>query len=137
MRKPTRSIKKIVPSVPTRPKLPQNKNPSFKVEFTGVQEKVVFRCDTFLLEKIKNTLASQHLAGNYEYPNLSYFFRSALHAYQHGIPLTYQRDLNNPRKEVSFRMTEELMTFYRSLPLSSKADILERVLGSYYYSTND
>jgi hypothetical protein len=79
-------------------------------------------------------LASQHLANNYEYPNTSYLFRSALHAYQHdSLVLTYQRNLDNPRKEVSFRMTEELMTFYRSLPLSSKADILERVLGSYYY----
>jgi len=49
------------------------------------------------------------------------------------MPLTYQRELNNPRKEVSFRLTEELMTFYNSLPLSSKADILERALGSYCY----
>lgn len=131
MRKPTRSPKKIVPSVPTRPKLPFSKKISYKPII--VQQKIVFRCDTFLLDKIKNSLASQHLAGNYEYPNLSYFFRSALHAYQHGIPLTYQRDLNNPRKEVSFRMTEELMTFYNSLPMSSKVDILERVLGSYFY----
>jgi len=123
MRKLTRSSKK-------KEILPQQ---SFKVKFTGIQEKVVFRCDTFLLEKIKNTLASQHLAGNYKYPNLSSFFRSALHACQKGMPLTYQRDFNNPRKEVSFRLTGELMTFYGSLPLSSRTGIMERALGSYFY----
>ena len=123
MRKPTRSPKKNL-------NLPKQ---SFKVKFTQIQAKISFRCDTFLIDKIKNTLASQHLAGNYEYPNLSYFFRSALHAYQHGLPLTYQRDLNNPRKEISFRLTEELMTFYNSLPLQSRTDILERALGSCFY----
>jgi hypothetical protein len=130
MRKLTRSPKK-------NPTLPLTTQGLFKVKFTGIQAKISFRCDTFLLEKIKNTLASQHLAGNYQFPNLSYFFRSALHAYQHGMALTYQRELNNPRKEVSFRLTEELMTFYNSLPLQSKVDILERALGSYYYRKID
>lgn len=106
---------------------------SFKVKFTQIQTKIYFRCDTFLLDKIKNTLVSQHLAGNYQFPNLSCFFRSALHAYQTGMPLTYQRELNNLRKETSFRLTEELMTFYNSLPLSSRTEIMERALGSYYY----
>ena len=123
MRKLTRSPKK-------NNNLPKS---TFRVKFAGIQEKVVFRCDVFLLEKIKNTLASQHLAGNYEYPNLSSFFRSALHACQRGMALTYQRDFNNPRKEVSFRLTGELMTFYDSLPLSSRTGIMERALGSYYY----
>ena len=123
MRKLTRSPKKNI-------NLPQQ---SFKVKFTGIQEKVVFRCDTFLLDKVKNTLVSQRLAGNYEYPNLSSFFRSALRACQTGMALTYQRELNNPRREVSFRLTEELMTFYNSLPLSSRTEIMERALGSYYY----
>jgi len=123
MRKPTRSSKKNI-------NLPKQ---SFKVKFTQIQTKIYFRCDTFLLDKIKNTLASQHLAGNYEYPNVSCFFRSALHAYQHGMPLTYQRELDNPKKEISFRLTEELMTFYNSLPLNSKTEIMERALGSFYY----
>src|SRR4051812_37023763 len=123
MRKLTRSPKKNI-------NLPK---PVFKVKFPQIQAKIYFRCDTFLLDRIKNTLTSQHLAGNYEYPNLSYFFRSALHAYQEGMPLTYQRDLNNPKKEVSFRMTEDLMNFYNNLPMSSKVDILERALGSYFY----
>ena len=123
MRKLTRSPKKNI-------NLPKQ---SFKVKFTQIQTKISFRCDTFLIDKIKNTLTSQHLAGNYEYPTLSFFFRSALHAYQKGVPLTYQRELNNPRKEVSFRLTEELMTFYNSLPLQSRTDILERALGSCYY----
>lgn len=126
MRKPTRSPKK-------NPNLPLTNQGLFKVKFAEIQAKISFRCDTFLLEKIKNTLASQHLAGNYQYPNLSYFFRSALHAYQCGMVLTYQREPNNPRKEVSFRLTEELMTFYNSLPLSSRTEIMERALGSYYY----
>src|SRR2546423_12428075 len=120
MRKLTRSPKK-------KDNLTQQ---SFKVKFTQIQTKIYFRCDTFLLEKIKNTLASQHLAGNYQYPNVSYFFRSALHAYQTGMPLTYQRELNSPRKEISFRITEDLMTFYQGLPMNSKTEILERALGS-------
>jgi len=121
MRKPTRSPKKDA-------NLPK---PSFKVNFTKTPAKIIFRCDIFLIEKIKNTLASQHLAGNYQYPNLSYFFRSALQAYQQGMPLTYQRQ-KNPRKEVSFRLTEDLFAFYNSLPARSKTAILERALGSYY-----
>ena len=129
MRKPTRSPRK-------RFDLPLTE-PSFKVKFVQTQTKIFFRCDTFLLDRIKNTLASQHLAGNYEYSNVSCFFRSALHAYLKGMSLTYQRDFNNPRREVSFRMTEELMTFYKQLPLSSKTEIMERALGSYYYSTNN
>src|SRR3954447_20794851 len=125
MRKLTRSPKKNINLSLTRP--------AFKVKFTQIQGKISFRCDTFLIDKIKNTLTSQHLAGNYQFPNLSYFFRSALHAYQHGLPLTYQRELNNPRKEISFRLTEELMTFYNSLPLNSRTEIMERALGSFYY----
>jgi hypothetical protein len=88
MRKPTRSPKKNI-------NLPKQ---SFKVKFTQIQAKISFRCDTFLLDKIKNTLTSQHLAGNYQFSNLSSFFRSALHAYQKGMLLTYQRELNNPKK---------------------------------------
>jgi hypothetical protein len=125
MRKLTRSPKKNT-------NLPLTK-PAFKVKFTEIQAKISFRCDTFLIDKIKNTLTSQHLAGNYQFPNLSCFFRSALYAYQTGMPLTYQREPNNPRKEISFRLTEELMTFYNSLPLSSRTEIMERALGSYFY----
>ena len=121
MRKLTRSQKK--------PNLSFQQNKT-KHDFNQIQGKITFRCDVFLLEKIKNMLTSQHLAGNYQYPNLSYFFRSALHAYQHGMALTYQRK-NNPRKEVSFRLTESLFVFYNSLPPRSKAAIVERVLGSY------
>ena len=125
MRKLTRSPKK-------KENLSSTTQGLFKVKFTGIQGKISFRCDTFVLEKVKNALASQHLAGNYQYPNLSSFFRSALRACQKGMALTYQRELNNPRREVSFRLTEELMTFYNSLPLSSKTEIVERALGSYY-----
>ncbi len=121
MRKLTRSQKK--------PNLSFQQNKT-KHDFNQIQGKITFRCDVFLLEKIKNMLTSQHLAGNYQYPNLSYFFRSALHAYQHGMALTYQRK-NNPRKEVSFRLTESLFVFYNSLPPRSKTAILERALGSY------
>ena len=124
MRKLTKSPKKNA-------NLPLTTSGLFKVKFTEIQAKISFRCDTFSIDK--NTLTSQHLAGNYEYPNLSYFFRSALHAYQRGIALTYRRELNNPRKEISFRLTEELMTFYNSLPLSSRTEIMERALGSYFY----
>ena len=103
MRKPTRSPKK--PDFSLKEKTKPN--------FTQLQNKITFLCDVFLIDKIKNMLTSQHLAGNYQYPNLSYFFRSALHAYQHGMALTYQRK-NNPRKEVSFRLTENLFVFCNS-----------------------
>ena len=125
MRKLTRSIKQ-------KPNLPLSKEKVLENNLVNLK-KITFRCDTFLLEKIKNTLVSQHLAGNYQYVNLSYFFRSTLHAYQHGMTLTYQRESNNPRKEVSFRLTEELLTFYNSLPPRSKTAILERALGTYFY----
>lgn len=121
MRKPTRSPKKA--DFPFKKKTKQ--------DFSGLQAKITFLCDVFLIEKIKNMLTSQHLAGNYQYPNLSYFFRSALHAYQQGkITLTYQRQ-NNPRKAITFCLTEDLFNFYNSLPTRSKAEVLERVLGSY------
>ena len=123
MRKPIKSLKKL--NFPIR----ENK---IKNNFTGIQAKITFRCDIFLIEKIKNMLASQHLAGNYQYPNLSFFFRSALHAYQtKKLVLTYQRQNNHPRKEISFCLTEDLFNFYNSLPARSKTEILERVLGSY------
>lgn len=119
MRKPTRSLKK------------QDLPKETKHNFSQLQTKITFLCDVFLIEKIKNMLASQHLADNYQYPNLSYFFRSALQAYQQGkITLIYQRQ-NNPRKAVSFCLTENLFSFYNSLPACSKAEILERVLGSF------
>jgi hypothetical protein len=121
MRKPTRSPKKI--NFYLKEKTENN--------FNQLQAKITFRCDVFLVEKIKNMLASQHLAGNYQYPNLSYFFRSALHAYQTGrLVLTYRRQ-DNPRKEITFCLTEDLFNFYNSLPSRSKTEILERVLGSF------
>ena len=98
-----------------------------------LSKKITFACDAYLLAKIKNALQSQHLAGNYQYPNVSCFFRSALYAYQHGMALTYQRELNNPKKEISFRLTEELITFYNALPFSSRTEIMERSLGCYFY----
>lgn len=122
MRKPTRSPKKL-----DLPKENQTKH-----NFSQLQAKITFLCDVFLVEKIKNMLNSQHLAGNYQYPNLSYFFRSALQAYQNeNLTLSYQRQ-NNPRKAISFCLTEELFNFYHSLPSRSKAPIAERVLGSFY-----
>ncbi|CAG8742409.1 19667_t:CDS:2, partial [Racocetra fulgida] len=83
-------------------------------------------------KKIKNSLTSQHLAGNYEYPNLSAFIRAAFGSYQKGMPLTYQRQPNNPKKEICVRLGGELLTFYQRLAPSSKNLILERALGSYY-----
>lgn len=128
MRKLIKSPKKQANSLPPLSnKLQETKHYS---HHSTIQGKITFRCDIFLLEKIKNMLASQHLAGNYQYPNLSYFFRSALHAYQTGMPLTYQRK-NNPRKEVSFRLTDDLFAFYNSLPPRSKVAILERAFGSF------
>jgi hypothetical protein len=126
-------MRKLPRSQKAKENYPQITKGLFKVKFTGINDKIAFRCDVFLLEKIKNALTSQHLAGNYEYANLSIFFRSALQAYQKGMPLTYQREINNPKKEIIFRLGEELMTFYNSLPARAKTTILERVLGSYFY----
>ena len=114
-------------------KIPKRKekapNKSFQTDLNNLK-KITFRCDIFLLEKVKNVLISQHSVSNYQYPNLSFFFRSAFHAYQHGMNLTYQRK-NNPKKEISFRLDEELGNFYQHLPPRSRTEILERVLGSY------
>jgi len=124
-------MRELIKSPKKQPDLPAGKSKKNKHDFVNIQGKITFRCDIFLLDRIKNMLTSQHLAGNYQHPNLSYFFRSALHAYQHGMALAYQRK-NNPRKEVSFRLTEDLFAFYNSLPPRSKAAILERALGSCY-----
>lgn len=122
MRNLKRSLKKeIIPAT-------QNNTGQYDTEL----KKITFRCDVYLLEKIKNTLTSQQLAGNYHYPNLSAFIRSALQAYQAGMPLTYQREVNHPKKEISFRPTKELLTFYQSLAPQTRTLILERCLGSYY-----
>ena len=88
MRKPTRSPKKQDFSLKKKT----------KHNFSQLQAKITFLCDIFLVEKIKNSLTSQHLAGNYQYPNLSYFFRSALQAYQQGMLLIYQWQ-NTPEKK--------------------------------------
>ena len=123
-------MRELIKSPKKQPSLPTSKNKKNKYDFISIQGKITFRCDIFLLERIKNMLTSQHLAGNYQHPNLSYFFRSALNAYRTGMALTYQRK-KNPRKEVSFRLTEKLLAFYNSLPVRSKAAISERALGSF------
>src|SRR4051794_20111579 len=85
-----------------------------------LNKKITFACDAFLLERIKNALQSRHLAGNYQYANLSQLFRQALQAYQQGLPLTYQRQPHNPKQEISLRLPPELTTFYLSLPAQTK-----------------
>ena len=91
---------------------------------------ITFRCDTYLVAKIKNALTSKKLAGDYHHANFSSLIRQALQSYQQGMNLTYQRK-NNPKKEISFRLDEELSNFYHNLPARSRTEILERVLGSY------
>lgn len=102
------------------------------IRYETESRKITFRCDRYLLEKIKNSLTSQNLAGNYQHPNFSAFIRAAFGSYQKGMPLTYQRQPNNPKKEICVRLGGELLTFYQRLAPSSKTLILERALGSYY-----
>jgi hypothetical protein len=94
-------------------------------------KKITFACDAYLLERIKNALQSQHLAGNYQYASLSQILRQALHAYQKGLPLIYQRQPTNPKQEISLRLDSELTAFYQTFPPYAKTSILERALGTY------
>ena len=111
-------------------------NPSILTEINNNKENsiskklVTFRCDSYLVEKIRNALTSKKLAGDYQHPNFSAIIRQALQSYQNGMKLTYQRK-DNPKKEISFRLDEKLGNFYHNLPPRSRTEILERVLGSY------
>lgn len=124
-----RLIKKDLATKKKSPSATQTIQP--KTTLPKLGKKITFACDAYLVEKIKNALQSQHLAGNYQYTNLSQLLRQALQAYQQGLPLTYQRQPNHPRQEISLRLDPELTTFYLSLPLSAKTSILERALGTY------
>ena len=117
------------------PALPKTKANIKEIQTNTTQyklgKKITFACDAYLLEKVKNALQSQHLAGSYQHASLSQVFRQALQAYQQGLPLTYQRQPNHPRQEISLRLDPELTTFYYSLPPYAKTSILERALGTY------
>ena len=117
-------------TVPIAPKLTNN-----KLNNATGKKTITWRCDTYLLEKIKNGLVSKRLSGDYQYANLSTIIRHALQSYQQGMSLTYQRQ-SNPKQEISFRLDEELGNFYHSLPSHTRTEILERALGSYWEKEN-
>jgi len=48
------------------------------------------------------------------------------------MTLTAQRPKQQPKKDISFRLGGELLSFYQQLPLATKTAILERALASYY-----
>jgi hypothetical protein len=96
------------------------------------EKKITFACNAYLLEKVKKILLAKQSQGNYQYINCSQVIRQALEAYQKGMALTAQRQINNPKKEISFRLSGELLIFYESLTSFTKTAILERALASYY-----
>jgi len=96
------------------------------------QKYISFRCDTNLLTKVINHLTSQKLAGNYQHPNLSAIIRQALTDYQaKKLSLTYKRPINNNKKQVGLRVNENTYNAYEELPLGSRTELLERILGSW------
>jgi len=95
---------------------------------------ISFYCDTFLLDKVRSALESRQLAGDYKYGNFSQVIRLSLEAYKDGMALKSQREKENPRQEVSFRIDQKLSDFYQSLPVYSKSAIIERALATWCQS---
>ena len=104
-----------------------------KLELTSAPKKrITFACDQVLFEQVQTTLQQQHLAGDYSYPSVSEVIRQTLRAYQSGMKLTQPRVKENPKRDVAFRLADELLNFYNSLPSLAKTAVLERALASYY-----
>ena len=125
-----RLIKKDLKQRKKSPSIPTNSTQPNTVQYK-LGKKITFACDAYLLERAKNALVSQQMTGNYQQASLSELIRLSLQAYQQGMPLTVPRQLTNPKKEISLRLTGELADFYRTLPAQSKTSILERALATY------
>lgn len=93
--------------------------------------KITFRCDANLLNQIKKEIQSLHAKQDYTYLNVSDVIRRALQAYQKGMNFKIKREMLNPRRETSLKVTHDLFSYYCSLPAGLRVGILESALLTY------
>ncbi len=94
------------------------------------EHKITVRISSLLLDSLKNIIASNKAGGNFEYTNVSDLIRKALESYKSGMVLVSQRP-KDPKRETSFRVSNELRDFYQSLPDNTKSEIMERAILTY------
>lgn len=92
--------------------------------------KITVRISSLLLDSLKNIINSNKAGGNFEYANVSDLIRKALEAYKNGMGLVVQRS-KDPKRETSFRVSNELKDFYQSIPENTKSEITERAVSTY------
>ncbi len=88
------------------------------------------RVDDRVLDTVKNAVTSAKLGGDFHYGNVSDFIRGALADYKKGLKLT-EPALPGDRgcvRPTTVWLDEELYSFWRSLPIGGRREILERAL---------
>ncbi len=91
---------------------------------------ITLRFDRMLYERLQNSLAASHVAGDFSYVSVSDVIRAAMRAYQDGMELTELAPSGN-KKGYTLRIDAELRTFYSTLPNRLKSQIIERAVRSY------
>jgi hypothetical protein len=109
----------------------QNILPKEQITNQVSKKTITLRCSELLLTKAKNSLISKQASGDYSLTNFSDLVRQSLLAYQNGMPLTEQREINSPRKVIAICLDNNLLEFYNSLPTGGRSAIFERALASY------
>lgn len=94
------------------------------------EHKITIRISSLLLDSLKNIITSNKAGGNFEYTNVSDLIRKALESYKDGMTLVAQRP-KDQKRETSFRVSNELRNFYRSIPDNTKSEIMERAISTY------
>lgn len=88
------------------------------------------RVDDRVLDTVKSAVTSARVGGDFHYGNVSDFIRGALVDYKGGLKLT-EPALRGDRRCVrptTVWLDEALYTFWRSLPVGERREILERAL---------
>lgn len=88
------------------------------------------RVDSRVLDAVKTAVTSAKLGGDFHYGNVSDFMRGALADYKGGLKLTEPALRSDHRcvRPTTVWLDETLYTFWRSLPVGSRREILERTL---------
>lgn len=98
---------------------------------------VSIRLSVFLIEKLKNIVASNKAGGDFKYTSVGHIIRSAIKAYQNGMTLRTQSS-NDKKRDINVKMaSNELRDFYFSLPQGVKSEICERAISTYIRDFNN
>ncbi|KLL04770.1 MAG: hypothetical protein MRERV_12c033 [Mycoplasmataceae bacterium RV_VA103A] len=92
--------------------------------------KFTWELDSHLLSKCQNVINSQKYPRRYT--GLSDLIKQGLLVYQAGkLKLIKPRNLNNPKRQVSVRLSPDLKEFYESFPKGQRTELVESVLVNY------